>query len=92
MQLIKSKRFNIFLRFHCDPIKSYVIIGGLGGIGLELADWLVTRGARKLVLSSRTGIQTNYQVQRIRYFIIIYYSCLYHKFSEYGNLMELQLQ
>jgi len=38
----------------------------LGGFGLELADWLVLRGARKLVLSSRNGIRTGYQSLRVR--------------------------
>ena len=38
----------------------------MGGFGLELADWLVLRGARKLVLSSRTGIRTGYQSVRVR--------------------------
>jgi len=38
----------------------------LGGFGLELADWLVLRGARKLVLSSRTGIRNGYQSLRVR--------------------------
>jgi fatty acid synthase len=33
---------------------------------LELADWLVLRGARKLVLSSRSGVRTGYQSLRIR--------------------------
>lgn len=37
----------------CDPSKSYIITGGLGGFGLELAQWLVERGAKILVLSSR---------------------------------------
>ncbi|XP_049273459.1 fatty acid synthase-like [Rhipicephalus sanguineus] len=41
--------------------KSYVIAGGLGGFGLELADWMVLRGCRKLVLSARSGIRTGYQ-------------------------------
>ncbi|KAL3216030.1 hypothetical protein MRX96_033213 [Rhipicephalus microplus] len=42
--------------------KSYVIVGGLGGFGLELAEWMVTsRGCRKLVLTSRTGVRTGYQ-------------------------------
>jgi fatty acid synthase len=40
--------------------------GGMGGFGLELADWLVLRGARKLVLTSRTGIKTGYQSFRVR--------------------------
>ena len=38
----------------------------MGGFGLELADWLVLRGARKLVLSSRTGMRTGYQRLRVR--------------------------
>ncbi|EFN62488.1 Fatty acid synthase [Camponotus floridanus] len=36
--------------------KCCIVIGGLGGFGLELIDWLVLRGARHLVLTSRTGI------------------------------------
>ncbi|KAJ8026449.1 Fatty acid synthase [Holothuria leucospilota] len=43
------------------PKKVYVIVGGLGGFGLELADWLILRGCMKLVLSSRSGITTGYQ-------------------------------
>lgn len=52
--------------FHCDPSKSVVIVGGLGGFGLELADWLILRYCRKLVLCSRRGLTSGYQSQRIR--------------------------
>lgn len=45
--------------FH--PMKSYIITGGLGGFGLELAYWLVQRGARNLILTSRTGPRDSYQ-------------------------------
>lgn len=45
--------------FH--PLKSYIVTGGLGGFGLELAYWLVQRGARNLVLTSRTGPRDAYQ-------------------------------
>ncbi len=38
-----------------DPDGTYLVTGGLGGIGLHLADWLVDRGARHLVLTSRRG-------------------------------------
>ncbi|XP_075558776.1 fatty acid synthase-like isoform X2 [Dermacentor variabilis] len=41
--------------------KSYVIVGGLGGFGLELAEWMVSRGCRKLLLISRSGVRTGYQ-------------------------------
>jgi myxalamid-type polyketide synthase MxaB len=33
---------------------SYLITGGLGALGLELADWLVEQGARYLVLTGRS--------------------------------------
>ncbi|KAL3270572.1 hypothetical protein HHI36_021109 [Cryptolaemus montrouzieri] len=52
-------------RFSCDPERTYVICGGLGGFGLELADWIVLRGARRLVLNSRTGVQSGYQSYRL---------------------------
>lgn len=53
-------------RVNCDPDLSFIIPGGLGGFGLELADWLVIRGARKLVLSSSRGITKPYQAYRIK--------------------------
>ena len=53
-------------RVYCSPTYSYTIPGGLGGFGLELADWLVLRGCRKLVLSSSRGITKQYQAHRIK--------------------------
>lgn len=53
-------------RVYCTPNESYIIVGGLGGFGLELADWLVLRGCRKLVLSSSRGITNAYQATRIK--------------------------
>ncbi|HTN88888.1 MAG TPA: SDR family NAD(P)-dependent oxidoreductase [Sorangium sp.] len=37
------------------PDGSYLIVGGLGGLGLALAQRMVSRGARHLVLSGRSG-------------------------------------
>ncbi|XP_032678573.1 fatty acid synthase-like isoform X2 [Odontomachus brunneus] len=48
-------------RYYCLPNRTYIILGGLGGFGLELADWLIIRGAKNLVLISRAGIQNGYQ-------------------------------
>lgn len=42
----------------------YILTGGLGGLGLELTDWLIGRGAKKIVLTSRRGITTGYQVRK----------------------------
>lgn len=38
----------------CRPDATYLITGGLGVLGLEVARWLVSRGARRLILVSRT--------------------------------------
>jgi acyl transferase domain-containing protein len=35
---------------------TYLITGGLGGLGLQIAHWLVDQGARNLVLVGRKGI------------------------------------
>ncbi len=40
-------------RFRADA--TYLITGGAGGFGLEIAKWMAGRGARHLVLSSRSG-------------------------------------
>jgi NADPH:quinone reductase-like Zn-dependent oxidoreductase len=34
---------------------SYLLVGCLGGLGRSFAEWMVSRGARKLVFLSRTG-------------------------------------
>ena len=46
------------------PIRSdalYLITGGLGGLGLSAAKWLVDQGARHLALMSRTGVSKTTQ-------------------------------
>ncbi|KAL3472600.1 KR-domain-containing protein [Aspergillus californicus] len=41
---------------HCfDPNATYVIAGGLGGLGRGIARWMVSCGARYLLLLSRSG-------------------------------------
>lgn len=69
----KNKRIDTAVRLmtsiprtYMHKEKSYIIIGGLGGFGLELANWMVMRGASKLVLTSRSGIKTGYQSLMIR--------------------------
>ncbi|MEM1252988.1 MAG: SDR family NAD(P)-dependent oxidoreductase [Cyanobacteria bacterium P01_H01_bin.21] len=42
-----------------DPEGSYLISGGLGGLGLTVAQWLVEQGARQLILLSRRGADTS---------------------------------
>lgn len=54
-------KINAILRTVFHPLKSYIITGGLGGFGLELAYWLTLRGARNLILTSRTGPRDAFQ-------------------------------
>lgn len=54
-------------RLFCNPQHVYLITGGLGGFGIELSKWLISRGARKLVLTSRRGIRTGYQSRCVQF-------------------------
>ncbi|ESK88629.1 polyketide synthase [Moniliophthora roreri MCA 2997] len=38
-----------------DPRASYVVIGGIGGLGIEIARLLIEKGARHVILTSRSG-------------------------------------
>ncbi|MFD2768440.1 type I polyketide synthase [Micromonospora eburnea] len=42
--------------FTCQADGTYLITGGLGALGLEVAQWLVERGARRLVLTGRRAL------------------------------------
>ncbi|XP_015784226.1 fatty acid synthase-like [Tetranychus urticae] len=44
-----------------DKNKCYIIFGGLGGIGLQLGQWIVEHGGRNIVMVSRKGVTKNYQ-------------------------------
>ncbi|CAG7823270.1 unnamed protein product [Allacma fusca] len=48
-------------RTYFDSDKAYVVVGGLGGFGLELSNWMIERGVTKLSLVSRSGITSGYQ-------------------------------
>ncbi|KAJ9575473.1 hypothetical protein L9F63_007678, partial [Diploptera punctata] len=61
-----TKLVSAIPRTYMNPDKSYILVGGLGGFGLELANWLITRGATNLVLTSRSGIRTGYQSLCVR--------------------------
>src|SRR5262249_18419491 len=39
--------------FHVDPAGTYLVTGGLGGLGRKVAEWLAAHGATSLVLTSR---------------------------------------
>ncbi|KAI1303585.1 Fatty acid synthase [Halotydeus destructor] len=43
------------------PRKSYIVVGGLGGFGLEVTMWLASRGAKNIVVGARRPIREPYQ-------------------------------
>lgn len=53
-------------RVFFDDRKTYIICGGLGGFGMELADWMIIKGCRKIVLSSSRGVLSGYNEYRFR--------------------------
>lgn len=63
---IQTLPISYYPKVYCNPDQVYILVGGLGGFGLELADWLVIRGCRKLVFSSTRGISKPYQEYRIK--------------------------
>ncbi|UXP34082.1 SDR family NAD(P)-dependent oxidoreductase [Reichenbachiella agarivorans] len=47
-------------RLSLSPDLSYVVTGGASGFGLEMAKFLANRGAKNLVMVSRSGAKTDY--------------------------------
>jgi myxalamid-type polyketide synthase MxaB len=45
------------------PQRTYLITGGLGGLGLKFAEWLISRGATHLVLNSLHAANSETQIQ-----------------------------
>ncbi|NRA11946.1 MAG: SDR family NAD(P)-dependent oxidoreductase, partial [Crocinitomicaceae bacterium] len=40
---------------------TYLLTGGASGFGLSVAQWMTTKGARNLVLMSRSGVKTDFE-------------------------------
>ncbi|XP_062142807.1 fatty acid synthase [Drosophila sulfurigaster albostrigata] len=66
LSLPKPRLINAIPRTYMHPEKSYILVGGLGGFGLELTNWLVNRGARFIILNSHSGLKTGYQALMIK--------------------------
>lgn len=57
----KPLKISAVSRALCDPASTYLLVGGLGGIGMQLANFLINRGARKFCLTSKSGLKSNFQ-------------------------------
>ena len=61
MDIKPAKVMTVTKKTYFNPNKVFLIIGGLGGMGLELIHWMVSLGARKFLLTSRNRIKNDYQ-------------------------------
>ena len=51
--------------FWGDARTTWLVTGGLGGVGLEICAWLARRGVSRLVVSSRRGVRTGRQARAL---------------------------
>lgn len=49
-----------------NPLQTYIITSGLGSFGLELVEWCVEHGARRIIVTSKYGVRTGYQARKLR--------------------------
>ncbi|RUS92164.1 hypothetical protein EGW08_000017 [Elysia chlorotica] len=56
-----TAKFTVPRRVKCHSNRSYILVGTLDAFHFEVADWLVSRGARHLVLSARDGVNSAYK-------------------------------
>ncbi|MGD8911797.1 MAG: type I polyketide synthase [Candidatus Thiodiazotropha sp.] len=56
VEVVRQRETGMLLK----PDATYLITGGLGGFGLEIAKWMVREGARNLALVGRSGAKTEY--------------------------------
>ena len=52
-------------RFSVRAEATYLVTGGFGAVGLVIADWLVSQGARHLILTGRSGATTGRARRRL---------------------------
>ena len=56
---------SVSTKLYARPDRSYIIIGGLGGFGVALLEWLYEKGARHIVVTSRSGVKLGTQMKLI---------------------------
>ncbi|KAK7972306.1 hypothetical protein PG988_006440 [Apiospora saccharicola] len=49
-----------------DGESSYLVVGGLGGIGRSILAWMVARGAKNLIVPSRSGAASHVAAKAVR--------------------------
>lgn len=52
-------------KYVCDPDRSYVVFGGNSGLWMEFTEWLVRRGARKVIVALNTLAMSSHTARRL---------------------------
>jgi len=60
-----SLPLSVLKKVYFDSNESVIVTGGLGGFGMEMTEWLVSKGCTKMVLSSSKGFRNAYQQQKV---------------------------
>ncbi|KAI1455751.1 hypothetical protein F4805DRAFT_459397 [Annulohypoxylon moriforme] len=60
---IVSKRLRYRSTWSFDPTASYLVAGGLGGLGRLIIRWMASKGAKHLILPSRSGSSSQNAVE-----------------------------
>ncbi|TLD05739.1 uncharacterized protein PgNI_08484, partial [Pyricularia grisea] len=58
VRVVASKQTNTSSTSTFNPDASYIVVGGLGGLGRSVSRWMASKGARSLILISRKGAVT----------------------------------
>jgi acyl transferase domain-containing protein/NADPH:quinone reductase-like Zn-dependent oxidoreductase/NAD(P)-dependent dehydrogenase (short-subunit alcohol dehydrogenase family) len=75
IEMIKQND-NIKIEQQFNTNGTHMITGGMGGFGLELAEWLIKQGASKILLVGRNGINNLYQKRKFdKYRELEYVKC-----------------
>ena len=61
MKPLPAPKLTVSTHTYFNPNKVYIITGGLGGFALELIHWMISKCAKKFVLTSRSGLKNDYQ-------------------------------
>lgn len=95
---LESVLIPAYPRVWFNPEKTYIITGGLGGFGLELAFWMSERGAKNLVLTSRSGVTTGYQRRMLHRLkkegleVSFYIRMFYHRINSFWWVLLFKLK
>jgi NAD(P)-dependent dehydrogenase (short-subunit alcohol dehydrogenase family) len=78
------------LDYRFDPNATYIISGGLGGVGRSIASWMQEDGAKHLVLLSRSGGARNRAAQELIADLEAKGVCVYTPKCDVSNAEEVQ--